>query len=271
MIKKIFTIFGGCLIFAVTTTIQAQESHTKTELCIVGTMHDERSYINSDSIYNILFKLKPDLILIELDSSFFTKDFRFDLKKRPDLLSTNEFIGAEKYYSQHNVDLRPFEITGRNEYYMKTNFFENEKKMIEDIHKLYKNNMLSKKDKEDFELILFGLEVGNTATFHSVQELNSDLSMKFWLMRQKILYPKIVSIVENEQELHHWIDFAKEWEAFWHIRNAVMADNIRKFASEYKNKRIVVLVGNDHKPCLLDLLLPYDSQDFIIREYWTYQ
>lgn len=242
----------------------------QTVLYIVGTAHEERSYINSDSIYNILFKLKPDVILIELDSTFFTDDFRFDLKKYPDLLSTNENIGVENYHSRHNVDLRPFEMTGRNEYYRESHYFENQNKMFGEIHKLYKNYKLSKKDTEDFELILYGLEVGNSVTFHSVQELNSDLSMKFWSMRHKILFPKMVSIVENEPELHHWVDFAKEWEEFWHRRNAVMADNIRKIATEYKNKCIVVLVGNEHKPFLLDLLLPDVSTDFIIREYWTY-
>ena len=246
------------------------EIHSQTELCIVGTVHEEQSFFNSDSIYNILVRVKPDVVLIELDSSFFTEDFRFDLIRHPDLLSTNENIGAEKYHSRHIVDLRPFEITGRNEYYRETRYFENEKQMTTEIHELYKKNKLSKKDKEDFELVLYGFEFGNSARFHSVQELNSDLSMKFWLLREKIMYPKIVSIVDNTKELHHWIEFSKEWEAFWHRRNTIMAENIRTIASEFKNKRIVVLVGNNHKPSLLELLLPEISTDFIIREYWTY-
>ena len=245
-------------------------AYSQTELCIVGTTHEKSSYFNSDSVYNILQRVKPDVVLIELDSIFFTKDFRFNLDKYPDLLSTNENIGANKYHSDYKVDLRPFDMTGRNEYYRKTNYFENQNKMFEDIRSLYKKNELSKKDKEDFELILYALEVGSKVTFRSAQDLNSDVSEKFWSLRQKILYPKMVSIVENTEQLHHWIDFAREWASHWHKRNEIMVDNIIKIANGYKNKRIVVLVGNEHKSGLLDLLKSKDPGEFLIREYWTY-
>ena len=242
--------------------------YSQTELCIVGTMHEERTYFNSDSIYNILLRIKPDVILIELDSSFFTNDFHFDLEKEPDLLSTNENIGAHKYQSKYIVDLRPFDVSGRNEWYRTTNYFDNQDKMLNDVLSLYEKNELSKNDKEDVELVLYALKVGSEVTFRSAQELNSDVSSKFWALRQKILYPKMVSVVENTEKLHHWIDFAQQWETHWYERNAIMADNIKKIVSDYNNKRIVVLVGNEHKPGLLDLLK--DLTDFVIREYWTY-
>ena len=242
----------------------ALSAHSRTELIIVGTAHEERPYINSDSIYNILVKLKPDVVLIELDSTFFTEDFHFDLQKYPDLLSTNENIGAERFQSRHRVDLRPFDISGRNEYFREMRYFENEYQMFRDIYNLFQQNKLGRKDREDFTLILYALELGGSLTFNSVQEMNSDLSMRFWRLRHRILYPKMVSIVKSVEELHHWIDFAIEWEAFWHRRNAAMADNIRKIANEYNNKRIVVLVGIEHKLCLLELLLPDVSTDFVI-------
>ena len=58
-----------------------------------------------------LLRVQPDVVLMELDSTFFDKNFRFDLEKYPDLLSTNENIGAHRYQQERGVDLRPFEIT----------------------------------------------------------------------------------------------------------------------------------------------------------------
>lgn len=242
-------------------------AYSQTELCIVGTFHNESSYINSDSIYNILLKAKPDIILIELDSTFFTDNFNFDLNKYPDLLSTNENIGAEKYHSQHKVDLRPFDMTGRNEYYKETNYFDNQNKMWSEVLGLYERSELSKKDKEDVELIRLIMNY-NGMTFSSVKDLNVNMTVKFLSLREKIIYSKMVSIVENTEKLYHWIDFARQWEAHWYERNSIMADNIKKIANDYKNKRIVVLVGLEHKPGLLDLL--QESTDFVIQEYWTY-
>jgi len=242
-------------------------AYSQTELCIVGTMHNETSFINSDSIYNILQRVQPNVILIELDSTFFTKDFCFNLEKYPDLLSTNENIGANKYHSEYNVDLRPFDVTGRNDWYRKTNYFDNQDEMWNDVISLYENNELSKRDNEDFELIRFVLNYSGM-TFSSVKDMNVNMTIKYLSLREKIIYPKMVSIVENTEKLHKWIDFVRQWEAQWYERNAIMADNIKKIVSGYKNKRIVVLVGLEHKSGLLDLLS--DSTDFVIREYWTY-
>ena len=82
----------------------------QTEVCLVGTKHNPCTYFNSDSVYAILLRVQPDVVLMELDSTFFDKNFRFDLEKYPDLLSTNENIGAHRYQQERGVDLRPFEI-----------------------------------------------------------------------------------------------------------------------------------------------------------------
>ena len=242
-----------------------QNVYSQTELCIVGEVHEECSYMNRDSVYNILLKIKPDVILIELDSSFFTSDFSFNID--PDPFWGNQMLGAYKYHSLHKVDLRPFDIQGRNEWYRKTNYFDNQDKMWNDVLRLYENNELSKKDKEDVELIQLVLNY-NGMTFSSVKDLNMNMTVKFLSLREKIIYSKMLSIIENTEKLQHWIGFAQQWAAHWYERNAIMANNIKKIASEYKGKRVVILVGLEHKPGLLDLL--DNSTDFIIREYWTY-
>lgn len=240
---------------------------SQTELCIIGEVHDECIYMNRDSVYNILLKIKPDVVLIELDSSYFTPDFRFNIE--PDPYWGNQMLGAHKYKSLHKVDLRPFDVSGRDQWYRQINYFDNQEKMWSDILDLYEKNELCKRDKEDVDLIRIVMNY-NCITFSSVKDLNVNMIVKFLSLREKIIYPKVVSIVENTDKLSHWIDFARKWKAQWFDRNAIMADNIKKFAKEYKNKRIVVLVGFEHKPGLLDLLKS-DSADYIIREYWTFR
>ena len=239
--------------------------YSQTELCIVGEVHKECSYMNRDSVYNILLKVKPDVVLIELGSSFFTPDFRFNIE--PDSYWGNQMLGALKYKSLHKVDLRPFDMSGRDQWYRQTSYFDNQENMWSNILDLYEKNELSARDKEDVDLIRLMMNY-NGVKFNSVKDLNVNITVKFLSLREKIIYSKVVSIVENTEKLNHWIDFARLWKAQWYERNAIMADNIKKVVREYKNKRIVVLVGFEHKSGLLDLL--EGSTDFTIREYWTY-
>ena len=257
-----------CLIFLLFIFSNSiYNAYSQTEICIVGEVHEECEYMNADSTYNILLRIKPDVILIELDSSFFTSDFLFDLDKDPDLLSSNQNIGSEKYRLHNKVDLRPFDMSNRNEWYRKTNYFENQRKMWDEVIHLYENNELSKKDKEDVELIQLVMNY-NGMVFSSVKDLNVNMTVKFLSVREKIIYPKMLSIIENTEKLQHWIEFAQLWKAHWDERNAIMADNIKKIVIDYPNKRIVVFVGLEHKPGLIDLL--ENSPNFIIKEYWNY-
>lgn len=126
----------------------------QTEVCLVGTRHEPCAYFNSDSVHVILSRVRPDVVLMELDSSFFDRNFRFDLERYPDLLSTNETIAAHRYQQEQGVDLRPFEITGRNEWYRAHRYFERQDSMWRDALALYRADRLGRKDREDMELIL---------------------------------------------------------------------------------------------------------------------
>lgn len=225
----------------------------QTEVCLVGTKHNPCTYFNSDSVYAILLRVQPDVVLMELDSTFFDKNFRFDLEKYPDLLSTNENIGAHRYQQERGVDLRPFEITGRNEWYREHRYFERQDSMWRDAMSLYWADKLSRKNREDMELILQVMNY-NDMEFASPRDMNSSMTMGYLSLREYILYQKLVSIVETEELLSRWQSFVRLWSSRWYERNEVMAANIRKMAEAYSGKRLLVLVGLEHKPGLLKLL-----------------
>lgn len=237
------------------------------EVCLVGTKHNPCTYFNSDSVYAILLRVQPDVVLMELDSTFFDKNFRFDLEKYPDLLSTNENIGAHRYQQERGVDLRPFEITGRNEWYREHRYFERQDSMWRDAMSLYRADKLSRKNREDMELILQVMNY-NDMEFASPRDMNSSMTMGYLSLREYILYQKLVSIVETEEMLNHWRGFVRLWSSRWYERNEVMAANIRKMAEAYSGKRLLVLVGLEHKPGLLKLLKECDG--LVLKEYWEF-
>lgn len=239
----------------------------QTEVCLVGTKHEPCAYFNSDSVYAILLRVQPDVVLMELDSSFFDKNFRFDLEKYPDLLSTNENIGAHRYQQEQGVDLRPFEITGRNEWYREHRYFERQDSMWRDVMSLYRADKLSRKNWEDMELILQVMNY-NDMKFASPRDMNSSMTMGYLSLREYILYQKLVSIVETEELLSRWRSFVRLWSSRWYERNVVMAANIRRMAKLYPGKRLLVLVGLEHKPGLLKLLKECEGVE--LKEYWEF-
>lgn len=239
----------------------------QAEVCIVGTKHDPCPYFNSDSVYAILSRVQPDVVLIELDSSFFDRDFRFDLEKYPDLLSTNENIGAYRYQQEHGVALRPFDITGRNEWYREHRYFARQDSMWRDALALHRVGKLSRKDREDMALILQVMNY-NDMKFASPRDMNSSMTMGYLSLREYILYQKLMSIVESEEALCHWRGFVRRWSGRWYERNEVMAANIRRTARAFLGKRLLVLVGLEHKPGLLKLLA--EDGELVLKEYWEY-
>lgn len=240
----------------------------QTEVCLVGTKHNPCAYFNSDSVHVILSRVRPDVVLMELDSTFFDRDFRFNLERYPDLLSTNEIIGAHRYQQEQGVDLRPFEITGRNEWYREHRYFERQDSMWRDMLALYRADKLSRKNREDMDLIIQVMNY-NDMKFTSPRDMNSSMTMGYLALREYILYQKLVSIVESEEMLNRWKGFARLWSSRWYERNEMMAANIRRMTQAYPGKRLLVLVGLEHKPGLLKLLKECDG--FVLKEYWEFQ
>jgi len=254
--KKIATI----LLFLTVSICYGQK-----QIWLIGTAHEERNYINVDSLTYALDKIKPDLILIELEEKYFTKGYQFNLEKYPDLLSTNENIASYKYQQLHTIILRPFEIEGRNEFYRTENYFEKENQMFNEMLNLYKNNKLSENCKTDFKILLSTLNSYSDVKFRSLSEANSDVATKFLALTNEINFNLMISIVKQTKELEKWLDFSELRKDFWNRRNKEMFDKIKGYSEEYPNKKIVVLVGNDHKYFLLELL---KQNKFEVKNYF---
>lgn len=245
--KKTFVFL---IIFSFILNIQAQ----KSKVYVVGTTHAEHKFINPDILENLLLKINPDVVLVELDSSFFTKEYQFDLQKYPDLLSTNENISIYNYFQKNPlVKLRPFDINGRNEFYRKNDYHQKEARLLEEMLVMQSNNLFSKNNKQLFDIALKILSQYGKSQITKLSDINSDVFDKFTELKYTT-YDIFIQICKTERKLKKWIDFAKLQKEFWEKRNRTMVENISRIANEFEGKKFVVFVGYEHRYFLINEL-----------------
>lgn len=233
----------------------AYTSYGQRQVWLIGTAHEEKKYVNADSLLLALNRIKPDVILMELEAKHF-KDFKFDTTAYPlkDYLATDENRASYTYQQQRGIQLRPFDIEGRHAFYAKEQYRERENKLFAAMMTLYKSNKLSAACKTDFELLLLALSSYSTLSFTSLQESNSEVATKFIALKSAVDLDLMISIVKQTKALTGWLAFAELRKAYWQKRNTVMCENIVRYSREFAGKRIVVLVGNDHKYILQAML-----------------
>lgn len=244
----------------------AYTSYGQSQVWLVDTAHEEKKYVDTDSLLIVLNRIKPDVILMELEAKHFTKDFKFDTTKYQlkDYLVTSENRASYTYQQQRGIQLRPFDIEGRHEFYAKEQYRARENNLFAAMMTLYKSNKLSAPCKTDFELLLLALSSYSTLSFTSLKESNSEVATKFIALKSAVDLDLMLSIVKQTKELKEWRAFAELRKTYWQKRNTVMCENIVRYSKEFAGKRIVVLVGNDHRYILKNMLQEYKVD---IKEY----
>lgn len=263
-------IFIGSLLFSCT--------NKRTELVLLGTVHQPVQNFTPDSLYNILVKIKPDLILFEVDSSFFTKEF--DFKKTWD---SNENIATIKYMNNFNVDIRPYEFTGRNDYRIRIGSRPTDSKALELLDSLYRNNQLNSFNERIYQGFLEANDTLNSFAYLGARAFNNSETDKAAEIRQKYHYKKLLGIMSEHPIFHDtyyiksdgdsisYFEGYKRASEFWDLRNHTMSKNILHFITEYHGKKIVVLNGYFHRYYLNSLIKPKEEElNFTIKEFHEY-
>ncbi len=253
-------LFAGC-------TGKSSGPGAVTTLCIIGTAHDSSAYINPQAIYVALEQVRPDVILCELEREFFTDDFRYDLEKYPDLLSTNENISTYRYQQQNRTLLRPYEIEGRNEYYRTTDYFEKEQEMFSAMMQAYRDTTLTPASGDEWERFLKTVELFDVMARNSLREINTELYVRYSESKNLIVNETLTSVARRD--FPEWLDAAVEHQAFWDRRNAAMAENILAWCSEFPGKTLVVLAGQQHK-YQLENLIRQNGHNIVLKQYWEF-
>ncbi|MEN7550022.1 hypothetical protein AAG747_19010 [Rapidithrix thailandica] len=253
--------------------------HTKkTELVLLGTVHQPIDNFTPDSLYNILQTIAPELILFEVDSSFFTSDFQF--KKN---WNSNENLSTVRYMNDYDVDIRPYDFTGRNEYRVKIGARPTDSKAIKLLDSLYNENLLNSSERKTYEEYSILTDTLMAFTYLGANAFNNVQTDSIAEIRQHYQYEKLLTIlrnnpifssmflVKNDGDSISYAEGYKRAGEFWHLRNKTMANNILSFIKKYKGKRIVVLNDYFHRYYLHALLATQQREhNFVIRNFYDY-
>lgn len=245
-------LFFMAILFCMAGTSFAQKTPVQAELIIVGTLHSGNKKFNHKTLYRVLKKIKPDIVLKESSDEYkhiFGLEFiRLLRLRKPGIeqLSLNKYMVKNK-----NCVIIPYDtiIPDRPAYikawaaiddlfYKKLNeaamsfndsiVYASFNKKNKDYYGGFKNLTLARLNKAD--IVELSRQIHKTET---------DTILYFGKK-----YISDTTIVQN---------FEKEL-IFWDKRNAYMVQQIIKTVNQNPGKKIVVLCGLNHKYYLTDHL-----------------
>ncbi|MTI21764.1 hypothetical protein E1176_12100 [Fulvivirga sp. RKSG066] len=256
-----------------------QSSEQPTEIIVIGTLHNPEPNFNPDTLFNILEQVKPDFILRELDSSFFTADFKH---KNPP--KQNEGIASQRYIEKYpSAQLRPYEFEGRNAYRINHGMRPTDRLTTRLVDSLYQADLLTPQEAEIFKTYQDLLEPLKVAAAKSPDNFNNAKNDSICERRQYYQYQMVTKITNNRPEFANrfhtkpdgedisYRDGYQLWADFWDTRNQTMARNILRIAEMNEGKRLVVLTGFMHRYYILkELKKSITDKKIVIKEFYDY-
>jgi len=234
---------------------------------------------NSDTLYGILEQIKPDIILQEMDSSFFTRDFRYKYPSKE-----NEQVATEKYLKKHPETLiRPFEFEGRNEYRKARGMVPTDNLTTKLLDSLYKANLLTPPQKAIVKTYYDLTNQLKLIASKFPENFNNSKTDLIAEKRQYFQHKKLTEITSKRKEFANtyltkpngekisYRDGYQLWADFWDLRNQTMAKNIIKIAALNPGKRIAVTTGFLHRYYILSELRKLTAgKNIQIKEFYEY-
>ncbi|MBG6129967.1 hypothetical protein IWQ47_001950 [Aquimarina sp. EL_43] len=265
------------LILLTLITILSCEKEKTTEIILIGTLHNPEPNFNSEILFDILEDIKPDLILLEGDSSFFTTDFR--LKKA---LNSNETMASTKYAEKYPMTkLRPYGFEGRIQHRINIGSRPTDGLTTKLLDSLNKANLLSASEANIFNKWQALIEPLKVLASKSPENFNNPTTDSICAERQYYQYKMLTKITNTRDEFANrfhtkpngqkisYRDGYQLADEFWDLRNQTMAKNIMRMAELNKGKRIIVTNGFMHRYYLIkELKRLTKGKNIILKEFY---
>lgn len=263
------------IIFSLILNFSFCQNIKKSNIYILGTVHESSKILTPERLLKILEDIKPDILLQETDNEGIITYFD-NIKP-----SSNERNASLNYIKKNPLTLNlPYEFDGRNSYRKINGMTPTDDLTINLIDSLYHNNLLSesnsviykKYNEANKELIKYfqsNIEDLNSINFEVFNRYRQDLQhheLKKITNSEKIFSERFV-IKPNGDKISYKDGFLL-WCNFWDLRNNTMALNIIKTVNLHKEKTIVVLTGAQHKYYLKELLEKYNDGNYELIEYF---
>jgi hypothetical protein len=233
-----------------------------TEVVLLGTlhgMHQQNSRYSVDILRDLIVRLKPNAILIELPPMIGGEP-TIEKQRVSGRFANDENWSANAAADVLQIPVVGYDREGRNEYYQQTKYFDRQEKLNRQI-----TSWLSSTENAttaSAEVALLGPLLGNAARSRDYfmlktgpEVINSDgfdriIRLKHFIWEE--LMPELSAKVGSLKDLAGEFGFFRDE---WHERNRIMADNVATHAKKRPGQRIVVLCGCEHRYILRDLLL----------------
>ncbi|MDP9962163.1 hypothetical protein [Chryseobacterium lathyri] len=249
-------------------------SQGKSEIYVIGNIHDSVSNYHPKILFDILDKVKPDIILHEVDSQGM-KDYESGIR-----ITENEIKASNSYLKKYPNTLRfPFDFEGRNQYRKDRGMVPTDNLSVKLIDSLYKAKKLAPSEvkiyenftnltKELMKIAELSPENFNNATTDQISEKrqNAQYSELLKITKARPEFTKRFVVKPNGEKISYKDGF-KLMSGFWDLRNQTMAKNIYKTAETYPGKKIVVLTGFLHRYYILKELKRINNKH-IIKEFY---
>jgi hypothetical protein len=263
-------IFRYVFIFIICLTghYTVAKSNDTTNIVVFGTVHSKTNYYDVQIICNIIKKVNPDLILVELDSSFFTSD----MAVKPEFENISlENKAVSDYIKEIFVPIRPYDIEGRNKIYEKQNYFKLQKDLSAELNRAVQDSLLDSKSYILLDAVYRFDDIAKSFYSESPGVINS--SACDVAIESKNYYDGegMLQIVSSVPALSGFIEFCKFKRDFWISRNNTMVKKITMWKNQLHPKTILVLCGFEHRYYLRNGLEKLSSQESIkIKDYQSY-
>jgi len=246
----------------------AQGPSAPAEVVVIGTVHSARPRFSVDTLVSVLDRVRPAVILVELDSSFFDDSSRI----RPEYQAGSlENVAVTRFSARTGTPLRPYDIEGRNRTYEQHDYFGRQRQMSETISQLDRQGALVPEAKgllrelDDLSAIRDAVGADRAVVINSAA---SDTAIR---QKQEYSYAGLRRIIELSPGLADFAEFWRWADEFWTRRNETMHANIVRIAAEFPGRRVVVICGYEHRYYLRSLLRQDDAAGRLkLREYWDY-
>jgi hypothetical protein len=252
---------------AIVPAVARPAPQTPTEIVVVGTVHTATEKYSVQDLVRIFQKVRPDVILFEYPADMMTPGFEFKSVVKDSL----EQQAVLEYVKGTGAKIRPYDIAGRNVFYERTHYFERQRQCNQELNARIDTKGLS----AEAQKVVDALDAANArrdaigrSDPMAINSFQADTASndRQWFMNQGI--PEIVRLTPGLRGCEAFWNASR---AYWILRNDEMLRNIRRFATEFAGKRLVVLCGYEHRYYLRSHLYDWDEQPgYVLKEYWEY-
>ncbi len=237
---------------------------TEKNVLLLGTVHTPTAKLNADSIYAVLHQWKPDIILMELDSSFFYDDFTYKT-----LFNGNEMIATVRYKMHFpNVAIRPIELTNRETLRDQLGVYpEITTEFGTTLQELANTNQLNEVEQKNLSQLFYYDSLINLLKQESLKVINTKKTDIIVDSLNFYKYVKLQEIAQNHSIFNtkQLVDAKKDTVSIldnfnlyvdfeMNKRNNALANNALTFIKNNPTKRILILVGFAHKSFIHSVL-----------------